>query len=104
MIFNFQTGSVTFFEEDKAYFEKRFAHLEKFLGSESGDKDSIKVDVKIDKNKHTSGNIFDSSAHITCPNNGKFHAEISAANIKECADKLEDKLKIQVLKFHDKHK
>ena len=102
MIFQFQTSSVTFFEEDRAYFEKRISPLEKFLGFEAGDPDSVKVDLKITKNRHQSGEKFEASANITGPNGGHFHAEVAAENIKECADKLESKLKIQLKKFHQK--
>ena len=102
MIFQFQTGSVTFFEEDQAYFEKRYLTLKKKLGSGIGDEDTVKVDISVQKNKHSSGDIFEASTNLVCPHNGHFHAEVSAPNIKECADKLVDKLQAQIKKFHDK--
>jgi len=104
MIFQFHTGDVTFFDEDREYFEKRFFHLKKILGFDAGDSDSIKTDVRISKNRHKTGDRFEAIATVVSPHGGRFHAEISANNIKECADKLEGKLNQQARKFHEKHK
>jgi len=104
MIFHFQSGNVTFFPEDQEYFEKRLIDLEKLLGWESGDADTLDLRVNIEKTPHKSGDKFVSSATLTGPKHGKFHAEVSHEDIKGCADALKDKLKIQVVKFHDKHK
>ncbi len=104
MLFHFQSGNVTFFPEDKEYFEKRLLDLEKLLGWEAGDEDTLDMRVNIEKTPHHSGEKFIASATLTCPNHGKFHAEVSHEDIKGCADLLKDKLKIQAVKFHDKHK
>ncbi len=105
MIFHFQSQSVTFSEEDQEYYEKRFLTLEKYLGSEAGeDEDSIDVRVKILKNKHNSGDRFEATVTASCPHQGRFHAEVSSHDIKSCADKLHDKLKTQMTKFHKKGK
>ncbi len=104
MIINFQFKDVTFFDEDKAYYEKRIQDLEKIFGWEKGDEDSIEVSVHLEKTKEHSGNRFIASAHIVAPHHGKFHAEVSADNIKKGADLLKDKLKAQIQKFHDAKK
>ena len=103
MIFHFQTGDVTFAPEDQEYFEKRFLTLKKYLGWEAGDDDTVDVKIKLEKNKHHTGERFEASSTIIAPHGGKFHAEISAENIKKCADELHDKLKPQITKFHEKH-
>ncbi len=103
MLFQFQTNDVTFASEEQEYFEKRISGLEKFLGFEAGDEDSIKVDINISKNRHHAGERFECSANITSPHHGKFHAEVIAENIKKCADELHDKLQPQMKKFHEKH-
>ena len=101
MIFQFHTNNVTFFDEDKEYFEKRFLPLKKYVGSMSDD-ESIMVEISISKNKHSSGNKFESSANMDCPGLGKFHAETSADNIRKGADLLVNVLKKQIKKAHDK--
>lgn len=103
MIFHFRTTNVTFFPEDQDYFEEKLRNLLKFLGNEAGDRDTVDVHVSIEKNKHESGERFEAHATITCPRNGKFHSEVFAENIKKCADLLEDKLGVQMKKFHEKH-
>ncbi|MBT3349128.1 HPF/RaiA family ribosome-associated protein [bacterium] len=104
MQFHFQTGDVTFFEEDKEYFEKRLQPLKKFLGStlDTADKNAINLTIKIAKNKHSSGNRFESSATMICPLHGTFHAETEAENIKKCADGLQDSLKKQIRRAKEK--
>lgn len=104
MIFHFQTGSVTFFEEDQAYFEEKFMHLKKTLGSLAGDEDTVDVRVTIEKNKHHAGDKFEASATVKAPGHSGFHAEVAGENIKQCADLLEDKIKVQIKKYHDKAK
>jgi ribosome-associated translation inhibitor RaiA len=104
MVYLFQTGDVTFFEEDQAYFESRLGHLQKLLGFDAGDEDSVKIRVSMEKNKHSSGEKFEFSATLTCPRHGNFHSEISAENIRQGADLLHDKLAAQVRKFHERHK
>ncbi len=103
MILQFQTGDVTFFDEDKEYFQKRFQKLEQLLGFDKGDEDSVEVRIKIEKSKHSSGNRFNATANVTCPR-GSFHAEVTAENIKKCADELKKKLRPQVEGFHGKRK
>ncbi len=102
MIFQFTTGSVTFFDEDREYYEKRLSTLKKFLGDNLGDEDTVHLDVKLEKNKHASGEKFDAHAHMRTPNHGDFYAEVSEENMKKCADVLEDKLKTQIKKFREK--
>jgi len=104
MLFHFQTGNVTFCPEDQEYFEKRLIDLERLLGWEAGDEDTVDMRIKLEKMAQKSGDKFIASGNLTCPNHGKFHAEVSHEDIKGCADLLKDKLKIQVVKFHDKHK
>jgi len=104
MIFNFQTGTVTFLEDDQKYFEKRLHNLKKYLGNEAGDDDTVKTNIKIEKNKHKSGDRFEATVNMITPNNGNFYAKVSEDNIKKCADKLHDVLQKQITKFHGKHK
>ncbi len=104
MIFHFQTNSITFSEDDEAYFRQKFEHLATFLGSEAGeDEDSIDTRIKLDKNRHHTGERFEASSTIISPHHGKFHAEVNAENIKKCADELYEKLSTQMKKFHGKH-
>lgn len=103
MIFHFQTNDVTFSTEDQEYYEKRFRALNKYLGWEAGDEDTVEINVKLEKNKHHTGERFEATSTIFAPHGGKFHAEINAENIKKCADLLHDKLKPQIVKFHEKH-
>ena len=103
MIFQFKTGDITFFDEDKDYFKKRFLKLERILGFDAGDEDSVEVRIHIEKSKQSSGNRFLATANLTCPR-GKFHAETTAENIKKCADELKRKLRPQVETFHTKRK
>lgn len=103
MIFHFRTNNVTFFPEDQEYFETKLRALKKVLGSEAGDEDTCDAHVSIEKNKHEAGERFECSATIHSPHNGKFHADVSAENIKKCVDLLEDKLFTQMKKFHRKH-
>ena len=103
MIFQFKTGDVTFFDEDRNYFEKRFSKLEQLLGFDAGDSDSIEIRIQISKNKHSAGNRFDATANVSCPR-GKFYAETSTENIKKCADELKIKLRAQIEAFHGKRK
>ena len=104
MIFHFRTTNVTFFEEDQAYFEEKLSTLVKFLGNEAGDEDTVDAHISLSKNKHESGNRFEAHATVSCAHHGKFHTEVEADNIKKCADIIEDKLGVQMKKFHDKHK
>lgn len=104
MIFQFQAGDVTLFDEDKAYFEKRLNPLKKYMGSVS-DKDStdtINTEIKLEKTKHHSGDRFAAVANITCKNMGTLRAEVEADNIRKLADMLHDNFKIQISKAHDK--
>lgn len=103
MIIQFQKQDVTFFEDDQAYFEKRLQALEKFLGNEAGDADSVKVHVHLEKDKHHAGERFHAKAHMTAPHGGDFFAEADFETIKGLADKLKDTLEVQVKKFHAKH-
>lgn len=103
MIFQFQAKNINFFDEDKAYFEEKIGLLSKFLGNEAGDNDSIHVHIALEKNNHQSGERFEAKGHMTTPHHGDFFAEVSSENIRGCADLLEEKLKTQVKKFHDKH-
>jgi len=103
MIFQFRTTNINFFPEDQEYFEKKLFTLKKFLGAHSGDKDTVDVQVALEKNKHESGNRFEAKTTMHCPNGGKFYAEVSADTIRKCADTLESKLQQQIKKFHDTH-
>ncbi len=102
MIIQFNTNDVTFFEDDQAYFEKRLKDVKRFLGSEAGDKDSVKVHVTLNKNRHSSGERFEAKAHMTSPNGGDFIAESSSETICALADKIKDTLETQARKFHTK--
>ena len=105
MIIQFNTsGLANFFEEDKSYFEKRIGGITKYLGSEAGDEDSIKIDIKLSKDKHHSGERFHGKLHMISPNGGNFMAEEHHVDIKGLADKLKKSLRDQVTKFHEKHK
>lgn len=103
MIIQFNTGDVTFFDDDQAYFEKRLEDIKRFLGSEIGDADSVKVKVTLSKNRHHSGERFEAKAHMTSPNGGDFMAEATSENIKALADNIKDILERQARKFHSKH-
>ena len=103
MIIQFNTGDVTFFEDDQAYFEKRLNDVTKFLGNEAGDEDSVKVHVSLSKDKHHSGERFAAKAHMTSPHGGDFMAETTSETIKALADDIKDTLERQARKFHSKH-
>jgi ribosome-associated translation inhibitor RaiA len=103
MNIQFKTGDVTFFDEDKDYFRKRFQKIEQLLGFDAGDPDSVEVRIQIEKRKQSSGNRFKATANVSFPR-GKFHAETTAENIKKCADELKRKLRPQVEAFHGKRK
>ncbi len=103
MIFQFHAGDVTFFEEDKAYFEKRLIKLEKLLGFDAGDSDSVEIRLAFTKSKHHSGDRFAVVATLVCPR-GNFRAESTCSSIKQCADELQEKFKSQLEKFHGKRK
>ncbi len=102
MIFHFQTGDVTFTEEDKDYFLKRFAKIEQLLGFDAGDSDSVEIWITLGKSKHHSGGRFNSSAGVTSPHGGKFHAEVVEDTFQKCADELKLKLRAQIEAFHGK--
>ena len=102
MIFNFETENVNFFEEDKNYFEQKILRLKKFFGSDAGDRDTIDTKVRLLKNKHRAGEKFECAVTIFSPRHGKFVAEISAENIRKCADEIYEKLKKQIKNFHEK--
>lgn len=104
MIFHFQTSSINWSDEDREYFETKLLTLTKYLGNEAGDEDTVDMRVVIESNKHHAGNRFEVKGTMTCSHHGKFHAEVAASTFKEGADFLHDKLKIQVTKFHEKHK
>jgi len=103
MNIHFQIDHVTFFPEDRVYFEKRIVSLFKFLGV-SEDDDSVEVFISLSKSKSHSGERFESSVCFVVPEKNTFLAKVSAENIKKCADLLKDKLKAQIVKFHDSHK
>ena len=103
MIIQFNTGDVTFFEDDQEYFEKRLNDIVRFLGNEAGDEDSVRVHVSLSKNRHQSGERFEAKAHMTSPHGGDFMAEASSETIKSLADSIKDILERQARKFHSKH-
>ncbi len=103
MIIQFNTGDVTFFEDDQAYFEKRLNDVTRFLGNEAGDNDSVRVHVSLGKNRHHSGERFEAKAHMTSPHGGDFMAEASSETILGLADAIKDTLETQARKFHSKH-
>jgi len=103
MIFQFQTNGVTFTPEDQEYFEAKLGTIIKFLGSEAGDQDSVRAHVKIEKDKHKSGERFHAKGHVTSPHGGDFIAEVDAENLLALADKLESTLDRQARKFHQRH-
>ncbi len=103
MIIQFNTGDVTFFEDDQAYFEKRLNDIIRFLGNEAGDEDSVKVHVSLNKNRHQSGERFEAKAHMTSPHGGDFMAEANHESIKGLADSIKDILERQARKFHSKN-
>jgi len=98
MIFNFKTGNVTFFEEDKEYFIKRLSKIKDLLGWKAGDEDSLEISINIEKGKQLSGDRFSASATLIAPR-GKFYAEVDTDNIRKCADLLQNKLKSQLDNF-----
>jgi hypothetical protein len=106
MIFQFVTNHVhNFNEEDKQYYRDTIGHLVKFLGTDAGDEDSVRITISVENTKHHTGeDSFVGKAHMTCPHHGDFYADVSAAGYRELADSIEKKLKDQVKKFHDKHK
>ncbi len=104
MIIQFHKNDITFFDEDKAYFEKRISGLVKFLGNEAGDEDSVIAEIYIEKDKHHSGDKFHAKANVRAPHDGSFHAEADSTDIKSLADKIRDTLEVQMKKFHDKKK
>ena len=102
MIFQFHTDNVTFFEEDKAYFEKRILPLKKFAGIAMDQDESVMTEITVSKNKHHSGDKFEASINMDFPGFGKFHAETKAENIRKCGDLLANVMKAQIKKAHDK--
>ncbi len=104
MIFQFQAGDVTLFDEDKAYFEKRFEPLKKYMGNvtEKESTNTITATIKLRKTKHTSGDRFEATGSITCKNLGTLRAEVDADNIKKLADLLHDNLKTQIRRSREK--
>ena len=104
MLFQFQTGDVTFFDEDKTYFEKRFEPLKKYTGSvtDKENTDTMTAHVKLEKTKHSSGDRFRAIGTITCKNLGIIRAEVEADNIKKLADLLHDNLKTQIRRSREK--
>lgn len=104
MIFHFQAGDVTLFDEDKAYFEKRFAPLKKYMGevSDKESTDTITAEIKLQKLKQNSGDRFQAIGSVTCKNLGTLRAEVDADNIKKLADMLHDNLKTQIRKGKEK--
>ena len=105
MIFHYKVQGVGWQDEDQEYFEKRFLNLQKFMKryERSQNSDTVEVRISLDKNRHNSGEIYESSATIFYPEHGRFHAEVSAENISKCADLLLDKLRVQLEKFRSKH-
>ncbi|PID70803.1 hypothetical protein CSB37_00460 [bacterium DOLZORAL124_38_8] len=103
MIIQFNTGDVTFFEEDQQYFEKRLQGITKYLGKHAGDEDSVRIEVKLSKDKHHSGDKFHGKLYMTSPHGGKFMAEADNEDIKGLADKLKKSLREQVIKFNETH-
>lgn len=104
MIFQFQAGDVTLFDEDKEYFEKRLNPLKKYMGSVSDKEhtDTITAEIKFNKTKHHAGDRFEAVGSITCKNWGTLRAEVDADNIRKLADLLHDNLKKQISKAKDK--
>lgn len=104
MIFQFQAGDVTFFDEDREYFEKRLNPLKKYMGSveDKEHTDTINTEVKLSKTKHHSGDRFQAIASVVCKNFGTLRSEVDADNIKKLADLLHDNLKTQIRKLKDK--
>jgi ribosomal subunit interface protein len=104
MIFHFQAGDVTLFDEDKEYFEKRFAPLKKYMGDVAKKEvtDTITAEIKLQKLKHNSGDRFHAVGSITCKNHGTIRSEVEADNIKKLADLLHDNLKTQIRKGKEK--
>ncbi len=104
MIFNFQAGDVTLFDEDKAYFEKRFEPLKKYMGdvTEKENTDTITAEIKFKKTKQHSGDRFVAIGMITCKNLGTLRAEVDADNIKKLADMLHDNFKVQIRRTREK--
>ncbi len=104
MIFHFQAGDVTLFDEDKSYFEKRFEPLKKYMGNvpEKNTTDTITAEIKLKKTKQRSGDRFIAIGMITCKNLGTLRAEVEADNIKKLADMLHDNFKIQIRRAREK--
>ncbi|MCF7847200.1 MAG: phosphoribosylformylglycinamidine cyclo-ligase [Candidatus Gracilibacteria bacterium] len=106
MKFQFQTGDVTFFDEDKTYFEKRFEPLKKYMGdvSQKDTTDPVFAEIRLEKTKHRAGNRFIATANLTCKNLGTLRAEATAENIRKLADLLHDNFKTQASRGKDKLK
>jgi len=96
-------SDVTFFDEDKTYYEKRFLPLKKYLGSLAGDEDTVSVVIHLTKNKHNSGNVFESKVHMAVKGT-TFDAKADTDTIRKCADLLTNKLKEQIKTFKEKKK
>jgi len=102
MIIQFYANDVTFFEDDKAYFEAKLNEVKKFLGNQVGDNDTAKLDVTISKDKHHRGERFHGKTHLVSPHGGNFMAEADSESIKALADELKDLLERQARKFRTK--
>ena len=105
MIFHYKVNGAGWQEDDQEYFEKRFAGLSKFMKryERTQNSDTVEVRISMDRNRHSSGAVFESSATIYYPEHGRFHAEVKAENMPKCADLLLDKLKVQLERFRSKH-
>ncbi len=106
MIYHYNVGGFEFDDSTQAYFEKRLGRLNKFMRKygQSENEDTVEIKIAVDKNRHHSGEVYESRATIFYPDHGRFHAQVSGRNVTQCADLLQDKLKAQLAKFRSKHK
>ena len=97
MKLQFTAKDVTFFPEDQDYFESRLQALTPLIKKRDKAPDSVFLRVHIHKDHHHhKGLIFITKFQLEIAGAKDFYTEISAENIKKCADLGLDKLRQQL--------
>ena len=97
MKLQFTAKDVTFFPEDQDYFESRLQALTPLIKKMDKAPDSVFLRVHIHKDHHHhKGLIFITKFQLEIAGAKDFYTEISAENIKKCADLGLDKLRQQL--------
>ncbi len=97
----FHTGNVRLHDAVRAHYQGAISHLQTLLGRLHGDDDTTEVLIRMNKNKHHSGERFEVSAHLKSKKLDA-HASTKEQNLDKGAHNLYEKLKRQVIKHHSK--